>query len=163
MTSQTRIFLFFHPFVPLNFWTLCNLSNTTAMMTVYKDVERRLFYSNCHRNSYHAIRTQLASLCLLFYVWRQANNCDSGNEGYQCRPTGFAQTDTASKNLGLGAAIMLWLTGSLQVPNDSNKYILYPRVLHHPPLLLLIQLFPFVPLHVPVLDISDVCEQFTNN
>lgn len=55
--------------------------------------------------------------------------------GYQCRPIGPAQTrtfSTARKSLGLAAAIMLWLTGSPWVPNDPNKYILYPRVLHLP-------------------------------
>lgn len=48
---------------------------------------------------------------------------------YQRGPTAFAQTRTfigARRSLGLGAAIMLWLTGSPQVPNDPNKCILSP-------------------------------------
>lgn len=76
---------------------------------------------------------------------------------YQRRPTGFAQTRTfigARRSLGLGAAIMLWLTGSPQVPNDPNKCILYSRPLR----LQLIQLFLFVPLPAPVLT-GDVYEQ----
>lgn len=80
--------------------------------------------------------------------------------GRRYQPTGFAQTRTfigARRSLGLGAAIMLWLTGSPQVPNDPNKCILYPRPLVSPRPQL-IQLVLFMPLPAPVLT-GDVYEQ----
>lgn len=70
--------------------------------------------------------------CLPFDVQAGGQMPQFSGRRYQHRPTGFAQTRTfiaARRNLGLGAALMLWLTGSPPVPNDPNKRILYPCLL----------------------------------
>lgn len=98
--------------------------------------------------------------CLVF-ASKQTIVVIVGTGGYQCRPIGLAQTrtfSTARKSFGLSAAIMLWLTGSPWVPNDPNKYILYPWVFHLPSFAAIHSVPTFVPLHVPVL-IGDVYEQ----
>lgn len=119
----------------------------------------RWFYNNC---SNYAISIQLASLCLLLlFASKQTIVVIVGTRGYQCRPIGLAQTrtfSTARKSFGLSAAIMLWLTGSPWVPNDPNKYILYPWMFHLPSFAAIHSVPTFVPLHVPVL-IGDVYEQ----